>query len=70
MAQKLRSMSGSRELLHLAEPRAGFDVRRHCPGHGWELKLQREAQDTMLGGEINPKQQPFHTSWEHERGVA
>lgn len=53
-------MLGSRELLHLAEPRAGFDVRGHCPGHEWELKLQRAAQDSWPGSEINPKQQAFH----------
>lgn len=67
LAQKLRSLLGSRELLYLAEPRAGFGVGCHYPGRGWELKLQRAAQDSSPGSEINPKQQEFH---EHEPGVA
>lgn len=63
-------MSGSRELLCLVEPRAGFGVGCHCPGHRWKLKLQRAAQDSLPGSEINPSQQAFHTSREHEPGVA
>lgn len=67
LAQKLRSLLGSRELLCLTEPRAGFSVGCHYPGRGWELKLQRAAQDSSPGSEINPKQQEFH---KHEPGVA
>lgn len=58
-------MSGSWKLLCLEEPRGGFGVRCHCPGHWWELQLQRAAQ----ASEINPKQQGFHASREHEPGV-
>lgn len=53
----------------LAESRARFGVGCPSPGHGWELKLQRATQDSSPGSEINPKQQAFHTSQEHEPGM-